>query len=125
MRTARLTMMLAAGLATPSLLVGLLSHGPGARRVLESGFLVLGVCALAAVWMWRQGARIDREQDERETVIMGRSATFTCMVVAVAIQAYSSWLFASGDKAGDVFFWVVAAFYAVFVSAYAYNRIRA
>jgi hypothetical protein len=118
-------MMLAAALAAPSLIIGVLSDGPGAARVFQSGLVVLGGCAVAAVWMWRQGARIDREQDEREGLIIGRTATFMCVVMAIALQGYSAWLFASGDSAGDAFFWILAAFWALLAGSYAYNRVRA
>jgi hypothetical protein len=118
-------MLLSVGLAAPSLLVGILSRGPFAGRVLQGGLVLLGLCAVAAIWMWRQGARLDREQDEREQVILGRSASFTCLVTAVALQTYWAVRFAADGNAGDDVFWVLVVFWGAFAASYVYNWIRA
>lgn len=124
MRTARVTMFLAVGLAAPLLVAGLLSGGPHAGRVLQGGLVLLGLCALAALWMLRQGERLDREQDERERAIVGRSALFTCFVTAVALHAYWAWRFAALGNPGDDVFWVLVAFWGSFAGSYAYNKLR-
>ncbi len=125
MRTARLTMLLALGLAAPSLLVGLTSDGPFAGKVLQGGFVLLVGSGLAALWMWRQGAQIDRQHDERERMVIGRSATFTVIVTAVALQAYWVWRFAAEGNSGDDVFWVLALFWTAFTGSLVYNKIRA
>ena len=125
MRTVRMTVLLALALAAPSLLVGVLSDGPHAGRVLQGGLLLLALAGLTAVWMWRRGARLDREQDERGRLILGRTAVFTCLVAAVAIQAYWAWHFAAGGNAGDDSFWLLAAFWGAFAGSYVYNGFRA
>ena len=125
MRTARRTMMLAVALAAPYLFVGLLSDGPFATRVLHGGLVLLVLCGLAATWMWRQGARLDREQDEREELIIGRSATFTSLVTAVALQTYWAMTFSTRGNAGDDVFWVLVVFWGAFTGSYIYNRVRA
>lgn len=124
MRTARTTLVLAAALAAPTLLVGLLSDGPYASRVLQGGIVLLVLSGLAAVWMWRRGARLDREQDERGRLILGKTAVFTCLAAAVAIQTYWAWHFAAGGNAGDDSFWLLVAFWAAFAGSYAYNSFR-
>ena len=124
MRTARMTMLLALALAAPSLLVGVLSDGPYAGRVLQGGLFLLAVAGLAAVWMWRVGARLDREQDERGSLILGKTAVFTCLAAAVAIQTYWAWHFAAGGNAGDDSFWLLVAFWGAFAGSYAYNSFR-
>jgi 4-hydroxybenzoate polyprenyltransferase len=117
-------MLLAVALAAPYLLVGALSDGPFASRVLQGGFVLLVPVALIALWMWRQGPRIDREQDERERLVLHRSAAFTCFVTAVALQAYWAWRFAVQGNAGDDVFWVLVVFWGAFAGSYLYNKIR-
>lgn len=124
MRTARNTVMLALALAAPYLLVGALSDGPYASRVLEGGLVLLVPVALVALWMWRQGPRIDREQDERERLILHKSAVFTCLVTAVALQTYWARGFAAKGNAGDESFWVLAVFWGAFTGSYFFNRTR-
>jgi hypothetical protein len=124
LRTARMTMLLAVALAAPCLLVGVVSDGPYAGRVLQGGLVVLVLAGAAAVWMWRRGARLDREQDERGRLILGKTAVFTCLVAAVAIQAYWAWHFAAGGNEGDDFFWVLVVCWAAFAGSYLYNTLR-
>jgi len=123
-RTARTTMLLAAVLAAPSLFVGVLSDGPFAGRVLQGGLVLLALAGLAAVWMWRRGARLDREQDERGRLILGKTAVFTCLVAAVSIQAYWAWQYAANGNAGDDSFWLLAVFWGAFAGSYLYNNLR-
>jgi hypothetical protein len=117
-------MLLALGLAAPFLLIGVLSDGQFADRVLQGGFVMLGLGSLAAIWMWRQGSQLDREQDEREHLVVGRSATFTALITAIMIHTYWAWKFAAEGNAGDDFFWVLAVFWAAFAGSYFYNRLR-
>lgn len=124
MRTARTTMLLALVLAAPSLLVGVLSDGPFAGRVLQGGFFLLALSGLASLWMWRRGARLDREQDERARLILRKTAVSTCVVAAVAIQTYWAVHFAAQGNAGDDAFWLLAVFWGAFAGSYAYNNFR-
>lgn len=124
MRTARRTVALAVVLAAPCLLVGVLSDGPYAGRVLQGGLVLLALVGLAALWMWRRGARLDREQDERGQLILGKTAVFTCLVAAIAIQAYWAIHFAAEGNAGDDSFWLLAVFWGAFAGSYVYNNLR-
>jgi hypothetical protein len=124
MRTARTALLLALGLAAPMLLTGVIVHGSAGARVLQGGVLLLVLAGAAAAWMWRQGARLDREQDERERFIVGRSAGFTVFVAAIALQGLWSWRFATG-AGGDDLFWMVVLLWTTFAGSYAYNRLRA
>jgi magnesium-transporting ATPase (P-type) len=117
-------MLVALALAAPYLLVGALSDGPYAYKVLQAGFVILIPVALVAIWMWRQGSRIDQEQDERERLIMHRTAAFTCFVTAVALQSYWAWRFAAEGNAGDDVFWVLVVFWGALAGSYLYNRVR-
>lgn len=125
MRTARNTMLLAVALAAPYILVGIASEGPYASRVLQGGLVLLGIVAAVAVWMWRQGARLDREQDERERLIFYKSASFTCLVTAVALQTYWAARFAVEGNSGDDVFWLLVVAWGSFAASYVYNRVRA
>lgn len=124
MKTARTTMILALVLAAPSLIVGVLSDGPAAGRVLQGGFLLLALAALASLWMWRRGARLDREQDERGRLIVRKTAVFTCVVAAVAIQTYWAVHFAAQGNTGDDAFWLLAVFWGAFAGSFVYNNWR-
>jgi hypothetical protein len=123
MRTARITMIMAAALAAPDLLIGLLATGPYAAKLVWSGLVLLGICAVAAVWMWRAGERIDREQDEREEAILSASTRMAFFATAVVVQAYYAWQFSINGPA-EPSFWLVAAVWGSFALAYVYNRIR-
>jgi len=124
MRTARNTMLLGVALAAPYLLVGVFSDGEFAGRVLQGGIVLLVLVGAAAVWMWRRGARLDREQDERARLVLHRTATFTCFATGVAIQAYWALHFAVQGNAGDDAFWLLVAFWGAFAGSYIYNLLR-
>ncbi len=124
MRTIRIAVALVASLAAPLLAVGAFSDGPFANRVFEGGLVMLAGGGLAVLWMWLRRARLDREFDERERVVVGRAATFTCVVISVAIQSYWAMRFAKAGNAGDDFFWVLATFWGALAASYIYNRVR-
>jgi type VI protein secretion system component VasK len=123
MRTARRTLITAAALAAPYLAVGLLAPGPFAGKLIWSGLILLGMCAVAAAWMAWRGARVDREQDEREEAIVSASSRFAFFVMAVAVQGYYAWRF-SVVGPDEPSFWLVAALWGSFAMAYIYNRVR-
>jgi hypothetical protein len=123
MRTAKITMIMAAALAAPDLFVGLLAPGPYASKLIWSGIVLLGICAAAAAWMWRAGERIDREQDEREQAILSASTRMAFFAIAVVVQAYYAWRF-SVTGPSEPSFWLVAAVWGSFALAYIYNRFR-
>lgn len=125
MRTAGKLMLLALVLAAPSLLIGVLSDGPYSGRVFQGGLVMLGVVAVFAVVTLLRGARADREQDERERLILYRALSFTSLVAAVGIQAYWAFQFAGNGNAGDDSFWLLALFWGAFAVAYGYNNVRA
>jgi hypothetical protein len=123
MRTARRTLITAGALAAPYLAVGLLMSGPFARKLVWSGLILLVPCAALAAWMWRQGEKVDREQDEREEAIVSASTRFAFFVMAVVVQGYYAWRFAIVGPA-EPSFWLVAALWGSFAVAYVYNRVR-
>jgi hypothetical protein len=116
-------MIMAAALAAPDLLIGLLAPGPYANKLIWSGLVLLGVCAVAAVWMWRAGEKLDREQDEREQAILSASTRMAFFSMAVVVQAYYAWQF-SINGPSEPSFWLVAALWGSFAIAYVYNRFR-
>jgi hypothetical protein len=124
MKTARTTLLIAGALALPYLAAGTLSGGPYAGKVLSAGFILFGICTVAAFFMWRRGRAMDSAQDERKDFILGNSMRFTFMVMAVAIQAYWSWQFALHGNAGDTSFWLLVTFWFSFVGAFVYNSVR-
>jgi len=124
MRTARTTMLFAAVLALPYLVIGLLSHGPYAHRLLGGAVVLLVICGIAAAWMARRSARIDEAQDERQAFIVGNAMRFSFVVTAVAVQAYWAWEFARLGNAGDTSFWLLVALWASFAGGYVYNLLR-
>ncbi len=125
MKTAKRTMLVAVVLALPYLLIGLFSQGPYAGRLLQGGIVVLVVTAPVCAWMWRRGARVDREQDEREHFILGNTMRDAFAVMAVAVQAYWAWQFARLGNEGDSSFWLVVVCWGSFAVLYAYHRLRA
>lgn len=117
-------MTLGAVLAAPYLLVGLLTDEPYADRILQGGIVFLGVVALFGLWMWRKGTRLDREQDERERLIVLQAATLTLLATAVAVQTHWALRFAESGNAGDDFFWVLALMWGTFAASNVYFRLR-
>lgn len=118
MRTARTTLWLAAALAAPLIAVGLGSDGPFAGRVLQGGLVLLAPLLAVAAWMARRGPALDREQDEREAAIVRDTAIATCLVTAVALQAYWGWRFAAAGNAGDDAFWLLVVFWGTLATTY-------
>ena len=112
MRTARTTILIAVVLALPYLVVGLWSDGSARRRLIGGGIILLVVSGLAAAFMAWRGKRIDETQDERQTFIVGNAMRFSFCVMAVAVQAYWAWQFASQGNAGDSSFWLLVALWA-------------
>jgi L-lactate permease len=124
MRTARTTIFIAVVLALPYLVIGLWSDGPYAARLIGGGIVLLVVSGLAAAWMAWRGKRIDEAQDERQTFIVGNAMRFSFCVMAVAVQAYWAWQFASQGNAGDSSFWLLAALWGSFLGGIVYNQVR-
>jgi L-lactate permease len=124
MRTARTTILIAVVLALPYLVIGLWSDGPYAARLIGGGIVLLVVSGLAAAWMAWRGKRIDEAQDERQTFIVGNAMRFSFCVMAVAVQAYWAWQFASRGNAGDSSFWLLAALWGSFLGGIVYNQVR-
>jgi len=123
MRTARRVLIMAFALATPSLIVGLLMPGPNAAKLVQSAFVILVPCVIVAIWMWTRGAKVDREQDEREQAIVSASTRTGFYAMAVFVQAYYAWRFAIVGP-DEPSFWLVAALWGSFSIAYIYNRFR-
>jgi hypothetical protein len=124
MRTARMTILIAAVLALPYLVIGLWSDGPNAGRLIGGGIFLLVVSGLAAAFMAWRGKRIDETQDERQTFIVGNAMRFSFCVMAVAVQAYWAWQFARLGNAGDSSFWLLAALWGSFLGGVVYNQAR-
>jgi predicted signal transduction protein with EAL and GGDEF domain len=123
MRTARRTLIIALALAAPNLAIGLLAPGAFGSKLVGAGLVLLIPCAIAAVWMWWQGKKVDQEQDEREEAIVSASARFAFFAMAVALQAYYAWRFSIVGP-DEPSFWLAVALWGSFAAAYAYNRIR-
>ena len=124
MRTARTTILIAVVLALPYLVIGLWSDGPHAGRLIGGGIMLLVVSGLAAAFMAWRGKRIDEAQDERQTFIVGNAMRFSFCVMAVAVQAYWAWQFASQGNAGDSSFWLLVALWGSFLGGVVYNQAR-
>ena len=124
MRTARRTILIAVVLALPYLVIGLWSDGPYAARLLGAGIVLLVVSGVAAAGMAWRGKRIDEAQDERQTFILGNAMRFSFCVMAVAVQAYWAWQFASQGNAGDSSFWLLVALWGSFLGGIVYNQVR-
>ena len=124
MKTARTTILIAVVLALPYLLIGLWSDGQYAGRLIEGGIVLLVVSGLAAAWMAWRGRRLDEAQDERQTYIVGNAMRFSFCVMAVAVQAYWAWQFASLGNAGDSSFWLLVALWGSFIGGIVYNQVR-
>ena len=124
MRTARTTIVIAVVLALPYLVIGLWSDGLYAGRLIGGGIFLLVVSGLAAAWMAWRGKRIDETQDERKQFIVGNAMRFSFCVMAVAVQAYWAWQFASQGNAGDSSFWLLVALWGSFLGGIVYNQTR-
>jgi hypothetical protein len=124
MRTAKTTILIAAVLALPYLLIGLLSDGEYADRLIGGGIFLLVVSGVAAAVMAWRGRRMDEAQDEREDFIVGRAMRFSFCVMAVAVQAYWAWQFAAEGNSGDTSFWLLVALWGSFGLGYVYNQLR-
>ena len=124
MRTARTTILIAVVLALPYLVVGLWSDGSYAGRLIGGGIFLLVVSGLAAAFMVWRGKRIDETQDERQTFIVGNAMRFSFCVMAVAVQAYWAWQFASQGNAGDSSFWLLVVLWGSFLGGIVYNQAR-
>jgi F0F1-type ATP synthase assembly protein I len=124
MKTARQTLVIAAVLALPYLVTGILSDGPNAGRLIRGGVVLLVIAGVAAAFMAWRGRRLDEAQDERQDFIMGKAAKFSFVVMAVAVQAYWAWQFAAEGNSGDTSFWLLVALWGSFGLGYVYNEIR-
>lgn len=125
MRVALKTLLSVTALAVPNVAIGVLSPGPYAPRVLQGGLIMFALGGAGSAYVALRGSTAEREWDEREEVVLGRSMKFTFMVTALAIQAYWSYHFALAGNAGDTAFYLLAVFWSAFAAAYAYNRLRA
>lgn len=124
MKTARQTIVLAAVLALPYLVMGIASDGPHASKLIQGGIVLLVLAGAAAAFMAWKGRRLDEAQDERQDFVIGRAAKFSFFVMAVAVQAYWAWQFAAEGNAGDSSFWLLVALWGSFAAGYVYNEIR-
>ena len=124
MRTARTTMLIAAVLALPYLVVGLFSDGEYASRLIGGGVFLLVVSGIASAWMAWRGKRIDDAQDERQVFLTANAMRFSFVVMAVAVQVYWALQFAQEGNAGDSSFWLLVTLWGSFAGAYVYNSLR-
>jgi hypothetical protein len=124
MRTARTTLLIAAVLALPYLVVGIFSDGPHAGRLVQGGIFLLVVAGAAAAFMAVKGRRLDEAQDERQAFIIGKATQVSFWVMAVAVQAYWAWQFAAEGNGGDTSFWLLVALWGSFVLGYLVNAVR-
>ena len=124
MRTAKQTIVIAVVLALPYLVTGIVSDGPHAGRLIQGGIVLLVIAGVAAAVMVWKGRRLDEAQDERQDLIIGKTAKFSFFVMAVAVQAYWAWQFAAEGNAGDTSFWLLVALWGSFLLGYVYNEIR-
>lgn len=124
MRTARTTMLIAAVLALPYVVIGIFSDAPHAGRLLQGGIVLLVVAGVAAAFMAVKGRRMDEAQDERQSFIMGKAMQLSFWVMAVAVQAYWAWQFAAEGNGGDTSFWLLVALWGSFLFGYIVNALR-
>lgn len=123
MRAARETMLIGVALAAPYVAAGMLSPGRYAGKSIQAGLIILVAVGAVAVWLWSRGKRADQEQDERERAIVTRSTYFAFFVTAVTLHGYYAWHAATAGP-NEPSFWLVAALWGSFASAYVYNRVR-
>jgi hypothetical protein len=116
-------MLIGIALAVPYVVAGLLSPGPYAGKSIVAGLIILGAVGAVAAWLWNRGKRADQEQDERERAIVTNSTYFAFFVTAVTLHGYYAWHVATNGP-NEPSFWLVAALWGSFASAYAYNRVR-
>lgn len=124
MRTARTTLLIAAVLALPYLVVGLWSDGEHAGRLIGGGVVLLVISAIAAAFMAWRGRRVDEAQDERQEYLVGNAMRISFYVMAVAVQAYWAWQFAEYGNGGDTSFWLLVALWGSFLGGYVYSAAR-
>jgi len=124
MKTAGQTILIAAVLSLPYLVIGIISDGPYAGRLIGGGVVLLVIAGAAAAYMAWRGRRLDEAQDERQDYIVGKAMRFSFCVTAVAVQAYWAWQFAAQGNEGDSSFWLLVALWASFGLGYAYNAVR-
>jgi F0F1-type ATP synthase assembly protein I len=124
MRTARITLLYAAVLALPYLVVGLFSDGEYASRLIGGGVVLLVVSGVASAWMAWRGRKIDEAQDERQVFIAGNASRFSFVVMAVAVQVYWALQFAAEGNEGDSSFWLLVTLWSSFLGGYVYNSVR-
>jgi len=124
MRTARTTLLYAAVLALPYLVIGLFSDGEYASRLIGGGVVLLVVSGVAAAWMAWRGRKIDEAQDERQVFLVGNASRFSFVVMAVAVQVYWALEFAREGNAGDDSFWLLVTLWGSFLGGYIYNSVR-
>ena len=111
-------------LALPYLVIGLWSDGPYAGRLVGGGIFLLVVSGVAAAWMAWRGKRIDETQDERQRFIVGNAMRFSFCVMAVAVQAYWAWQFASQGNASDSSVLAARSSWGSFLGGIVYNQVR-
>ncbi len=93
--------------------------------MLNTGILTLIVGAVVVLGTKLRGERAERDNDEREELILTRAMRFTFMATALAIQV--AWAFENARAVAPVtaidvvyfFFWFS------FIGAYGFNRLRA
>ena len=124
MNTAKQTILIAAVLALPYLVTGIISDGPYAGRLIGGGIVLLVIAGASAAFMAWRGRRLDEAQDERQAFVVGKAMQFSFCVMAVAVQAYWAWQFAAQGNDGDSSFWLLVALWASFGLGYVYNEVR-
>jgi uncharacterized protein (DUF58 family) len=112
-------------LVLPTIVIGVMSQGIGARVVLGTGVLMLAAGAAIVFMTARQGAAAEREHDERNDLVVSRAMRVTFVLTALAVQEVWALELAGRDTGPQGVNVIYYVFWFSFIGAWAYHNARA